>query len=266
MTAQEARELFKANALKAGLTEEQIKGTLEAWGSNEAFSKVMTETFVPRPEVDRTISDYTKKVEAADKNVNTWREWYEKQAKPAYESNLKTADKLKKYESTYGELNEDSTFQQKAEASKSTGLTMEQLEEKLKERDNAYVGFTKTMMKISQDYSRRFGEDLDVDALEEFVRKRGVDPQTGYELYVAPKVKEREAAQHQAELKAAREEAVRDYASKHRLPTDNAPKEPHMIFDADQMKLKEGVNPDRASRDAFMDGYQNYAELTKTGT
>lgn len=258
MTAQEARELFKANALKAGLTEDVIKGTLDLWGSNESFGKVVLDTFVPRPEVDRALSDSRTKVEEATKTVSTWKDWYEKQAKPAYEQNIKSIDRLKKYEQTYGELDAEASNADKGKAAAATGLTKEEVETMLRERDGRIGSVLKTVTDASVDHYIRFKEKLNLNELEKFAIERGLPPDAAYEQFIQPRVTAQTTAEWEAKVKAAREEGARDALSRAHLPTESRSKTPHMIFDADQLKIKDGVNPDRASREAFLDGYANY--------
>ena len=258
MTAQEARELFKANALKAGLTEDVIKGTLDLWGSNESFGKVVLDTFVPRPEVDRALSASKAEVEATKQYRATLEKWKKDEADPAYRSHLASIDRLKKYEQLYGELDADASNADKGKVAAATGLTKEEVETMLRERDGRIGNVLKTVTDASVDHYIRFKEKLNLNELEKFAIEKGLPPDVAYEQYIQPRVTAQTNAEWEAKVKAARDEGARDALSRANLPTESKPKTPHMIFDADQFKVKDGVNPERASRDAFLDGYANY--------
>ena len=135
------------------------------------------------------------------------------------------------------------------------------VEDKLKQRDGAYVGLTKTAVRISSDYMQRFKDILDVDAVEKLALEKGLPLDQAYKEFIAPKEQAALEARHKEDIEKAKAEAIRDYQSRLKLPIDTKPKEAHPFFDRKSPeKDKSELDQDRSSKDAFMQGWNNYVE------
>lgn len=252
MNAAETKAYFEGLAQKAGIPAEKIAGVLQAL-EDESVGKVVLDAFVPRPEFSKGLDGERAKAEQA---IATWKNWYEKDAKPAYDANVQGVELLKKYKERFGDL--DMTSDDKHAAAAASGLTREDfqklLNEELAKRDTAYVGLTKTAVKVAQDYMNRFKKPLDVDGLEKFALEKGLPLDSAYKEFIAPEVESARNAEWEAKLKAAREEGARDALSKVRNPIDARPKDqPHMFWD--RKEVPQGTTEqqqDRASREAFL--------------
>ena len=138
------------------------------------------------------------------------------------------------------------------------------VENQLRMRDAAYVGLTKTAVRISADFTRRFNDTLDVDAVEKLAMERGLTLDQAYKEFIAPKEQAALEARHKEDIEKAKAEAVRDYQSRMKLPIDTKPREAHPFFDRKEPD-KSVTNPDTHSREAFMQGWNEYEhELQKS--
>ena len=155
-------------AKKAGLPEEKAKAVLEALG-DEAVAKAFNEGFKALPDYSRDLDrvrDETKASTAATVK-GEYDKWYQETALPAYQANLQGVETLKKYQATYGPL-DDAAANAASNGNRPNPdvLTKKEFEEALRSRDQMYVNLTKTATRIATDYYHRFKEPLDVDAVE----------------------------------------------------------------------------------------------------
>jgi hypothetical protein len=99
----------------------------------------------------------------------------------------------------------------------------------IEQRDRTFAERTakvlKDAIKASQDHMKRFGEPLDVDACEKYAVEHNLPPDMAYKEYIEPKAKEMETKAWEAKITAAKEEAIKDYASRNKLPIDTKPRE-----------------------------------------
>jgi hypothetical protein len=120
-------------------------------------------------------------------------------------------------------------------------------------------------VRISADYTKRFQDTLDVDAVEKLALEKGLPLDQAYKEYIAPKEQAATEARHKDEIEKAKAEAVRDFQSRMKLPVDTRPKEAHPYFDRKSPEAgKTDQDQDRSSREEFMKGWNDYeAEVTK---
>ena len=81
---QYAQDLFK----KAGVPKEKMDAILEALGDDtvqKAFKEGFVETPTHHSEFDRFKGEQTRARESAEAEANRLKEWYSKEAQPAYE-------------------------------------------------------------------------------------------------------------------------------------------------------------------------------------
>ena len=108
---------------------------------------------------------------------------------------------------------------------------------------------------------QRFKDILDVDAVEKLALEKGLPLDQAYKEFIAPKEQAALEARHKEDIEKAKAEAIRDYQSRLKLPIDTKPKEAHPFFDRKSPeKDKSELDQDRSSKDAFMQGWNNYVE------
>ena len=259
--ATDIKQYWQELAKKAGLSDEMAKPVLEALGQ-EAVAKAFNEGFKPMPDYSRDLDgvrDRTK-VETAAAVKAQYDEWYQRTALPAYQEHLKAVELTKKYQETYGPL--DSTNPNpgnNGNAAHESVFTKKEFEEAMAAKLQAWSSDLLTVNRHSLDYYHRFKEPLDVGAVAKFAQEKGIaSVDEAYRQYTAPKTAEIEKTALEARIKSEREEAVRDYASKHQLPVAPRARDPHPLFD--RTAVKDGTDPERASRDAFMEGWSKAQE------
>lgn len=267
MTNEEAKAHFQKLAQDAGLSKEQTETVLQAM-ENEKFRTGVSAGY-------KRHEDYSREMDQMRTEKQRLRDWYEKEELPKYQSYQQGLDKLAKYREVYGDIDEDQGLnipQANGNGNRrsAAGMTKEEvdryIEDKLRLRDGAYVGLTKTAMKISADYMKRFNDLLDVDAVEKIALDKGLPLDQAYKEFIAPKEQAAMEARHKEEIEKAKAEAVRDYQSRMHLPVDTKPRDAHPFFDRKTVEPgKTDQDQDRSSREEFMKGWNDYAaEVTKT--
>lgn len=256
------RQYWQEIATKAGLPEDKVSAISGVLG-DESVARAFRQGFVPVPEHHSTLDQMKNRVTSREQELN---DWYQRVAVPAYQSNLSGIEKLRQYESLYGEIDGSATNNPGAETMNLTPEEIDRrLEEKLRARDQAFVGLVKAIPRMSFDYYKRFGEVLDSDAVEKIALENGLPPDLAYERYIAPKVEAQRSVELEAKIKAAREEGYRDALSKSHLPVDSTPRDSNPFFEREEPKPgTSDLEQDRGSRQAFLEGWNNYAdELAK---
>lgn len=256
------RQYMQELAAKAGVSPELSAKLQEALG-NEAVSKVFADGLVARPDYSRDLDkvrDETKSMTKAQ-----WDDWYNREVKPVAEHNFKLAQQAEQYRTLYGDLDGTAAPKPNGNGGSVDGngnyLTREELTRMLAERDGAHVNLAKTLNKISFDHYRRFGAELDLNEIEKLSREQNLPADLAYERYIAPKVADQQKQQHEAALKAAREEGFRDGASRRGTPLDAGQREVSLLFDRTAAPdASDTRSAEQKSMDAFFKGWQEAAE------
>ncbi len=261
MTLEEAKAHFTKLAQDSGMDAESTKTVLQAM-ENEKFRTGLAAGY-------KRHDEYSREMDSVRAEKQRLKDWYEKEELPKYQVYQAGAEELRKYKEAYGNL-DDGGLNNGGNGNgngngrgNGHGMTQEQLdkylEDKLKQRDSAYVGLTKTAVRISSDYTKRFQDTLDVDAVEELALKKGLPLDQAYKEYIAPKEQAATEARHKAEIEAAKAEAVRDFTSRMKLPIDSKPHEAHPFFERKGPEAgKTEADMDRASKEEFMKGWNDY--------
>lgn len=258
MNRAEAKAYFSNLAQKENLSGAEIDTIIKSF-DDEKLAKVILDAFVPRPEYSSALNTKQAEAEAAVKEQKRLLDWYEKEGKPAYETNKQGIDKLQKYIEMYGEL-ENATDRRNAAAA--TGLTKEEvqkmLQDGLQEQAGRTVSLVKMATRLGIDHYKTFQETLDVDALEKIALEKGLPLEVAYKELVGPKLEERREAAFKKQLDDKYKEGLRDARTKGDIPGDTKSKEPNLL--TDRVQIPDKTDPDKMSRAAFFDGWENYAE------
>src|SRR5262245_21022064 len=259
MTPKEAKDHFTKLAQEAGLGKDETAAILQAM-DNEKFISGISQGYKRHDEYSRGLDE----VRAEKARLQNW---YEKEELPKYQAWQTDIDKLKRYRDTYGDFEDDDQGLNNGRNARGNanrpGVSKEELDkyfdEKLRQRDAAYVGLTKTAVKISADYTKRFGDTLDVDAVEKMALEKGLSLDQAYKEYIAPKEDAAREGRHQEDIKKAKEEATRDYQARLKIPVDTKPREAHPFYDRKTPdKNVSDLDQDRGSREEFMKGWNDY--------
>jgi hypothetical protein len=265
MTPEEAKAHFTKLAQDAGLDAEQQKAVLQAI-DNEKFRTNLTAGY-------KRHDEFSREMDAVRAEKEKLKTWYEKEELPKYQQYVQSAEELRRYKEMFGDIEDGKGGDGKGGNGRGNGagagMSKEEIdryfEDKLKQRDSAYVDLMKKVNSISADHMKRFGEPLDMDAVEKIAVERGIDVRMAYKELIAPKEQAAMEARHKEDIEKAKAEAVRDFQSRNHLPLDSRPKEHHPYFDRKQAEAgKTDLDADRSSRDEFLKGWNDYeAEQTK---
>ena len=142
-------------------------------------------------------------------------------------------------------------------------------QDELQRRENVQIQLLKDGMKLASSHVHEFHEPLDVDALEKIAIDKKLTLRAAYEDMVGSRRTEAQTKSFEARLAQAREEGAREFASKHRIPTDSQPREYHAILDRDPSKqITDGYVPnsghvtplmERKLRDNFVEAWDSAA-------
>jgi hypothetical protein len=226
------REYWKTLAQEAGISAEENEKVLKALSDAknvESFNK----EFVPRStfssQLDRQRDDLRKLYE------DNYKQWYDRDVTPEISKRdqalAKAQAKLQAFETTYGRLDDATETTDPSVVRTGSGdyISRKDFEAMMDQRDKTFAERTarvlKDVVKSSQDHMKRFGEPLDVDAWEKFAVENNLPPDQAYAKFIEPRAKEFEEKALNARITREREEAVKDYASRNKLPIDTKPRE-----------------------------------------
>ena len=263
MTKDEAKAYALKIAKESGMDEATTTQIAAAFDNDKFFNG-----FVPRPEVDRALdSERGKYRDVHARNEYLEKEWLPS-AKQAESQAKSIVAKYNKYVQTYGDIDESDPASVRS-AAMNTGMTEDKIRELLSRelgtalsaRDQA----TLDLMEIREDYMERFKKRLPMKDFERQVaeaRKTGNNDSLSaiYRDWVAPELDKMTPHRFSDDELKARdkrlaEDAVKDFASRNRVPVDARPREAHMLLDNAKLRAeKDKANGSAQSgRDAFLE-------------
>ncbi len=271
MTKEEAKEQFAK--LASGLSKEQ-QDAIAAALENEDFREGVTKGFMLNADYSKSKKQLAEEKKKAEQEYADKYQELSKWAKDhgqTIEQAKKVYDEYQKYVTTYGTLDGNNPSPNGNNgAPNGTSMTPEAMQKILDERLQQFGGgvtsLVKTAVRLSGDYNKRFGEPLDVEALDTFLaEQRKADPNLtldgAYKLMIEPKLEERRKSEFEDAIRNAREDERKKVLSTHHIPVDNGPKEYSPAWDPkrhDIAKLPAEQQEDNA-RAGFME------EWTKAG-
>lgn len=176
-------------------------------------------------ELAQAQSAFEAEVAEARQNIADWQDWYATKVRETAEVD----SKLKAYQETYGELDEEGTTVTDPKQRTTHGLTQEELQTALQTRDQLAIKFADMLTDIKLDHQRDFNEKLDSSALMEYASKKGLPLDLAYRELVAPKVEERRAQDLTKRIDEAREEGRRAALTEHKLPISPPHRDMHVL-------------------------------------
>lgn len=261
MTAAEAKQEFEKLAKDSGLTEDQMKAVLQAF-DNEKFAKGVGTGYARHSEYSSALDklkNAESKIGQYEDKIGQYEDWYTKQAAPAITAAQQVAQRLQQYEAQYGPL-DDQTVRDRKAAAGALGVTREELDKVLKERSDAstaaFVEYERQMGDIRLDHFARFGEKMDMDKFEKFMREsKSADIPGAYMKYVEPRMEEKRNKDFEDRIKKERDEAVRDFASRHKIPTETRPEPTSPLEDLMKLKRDKDYDGDSKAKEAFVSAW-----------
>ncbi|HLZ39404.1 MAG TPA: hypothetical protein VKQ11_00485 [Candidatus Sulfotelmatobacter sp.] len=250
MTAAEAKKEFAKLAKEHGLSDEQQTAVLQAF-ENEKFAGAVATGYARHSEYSSALD---KKREFEEK-LATYEKWYKEQATPAIQFANSKLTALEEYEKRFGKLDDESTPGEKKAAAGAAGLTREEIEKLLEQRNNAlsgaFVDYERTMGDIRDEYRDTFGKRLPVGELEKFMREQKItDLQVAYERWTKPQLEEVRTKQREEERKKDREEWERDFRSRNKMPSEQRPEPTTVLEDLTKIRHQKDYNENAQNEEA----------------
>lgn len=226
--------------------DEDVKAALLKAADNAELAKKVSKDIMAAPDYSRAMDDLTKQKK---ENVD----YYNKLV--ATESHNQGI--IKKYEDAYGALPEDG--KKPLVVTGADVITKKEHEESINRIGQQSIQVTKVAMWASSDYMHRFGKVLDPDALEKHALEKGMPLRQAYDDFIKPLVTEQDTKKNAEAIELAKAEAVRDYASKNKLPVDST-KEP-TPFLSNVLKSNDAnkAATSTSARDGFVDAWNNFS-------
>lgn len=210
----------------AGVAERQA--ILDAFEKSDTAKKRLSDDVLRQADYSRNMDELRKK---------------QKETQDFYAQMLTDTDKNQQvvnqyaaenqqYKAKYGDL-DDSGERKVIQTATGDFISKKEYEEELKRRDANYIGLLEVGLDIVGKHMYEFKEPLNIAALKKEAIEKNLSLQQAYDQMVMPRRTEAQAAALKTQLDAARAEGARDFASKHKLPIDSAPREYHVIHDRD---------------------------------
>jgi len=264
-------EYWKSLAQDADLSDEEKAKVLKVLSNDktvEGFNKEFVTRSTFSSELDKQRDGLKKQYEGH------YQKWYDEKVVPELTKRdqdlVKARTQLNAFEQTYGKLDNAQLTADPDVVKTGSGdyISRKDLEALLDQRDKLFADRTasvlKTAIKVSQDYSKRFGKPLDVDAWEKYAVEHDLPPELAYKEFIQPEVEEYDKKALDERIKREREEAVKDYASRNRLPIDTKP--PELSPLAASLKLEQDKVPtnDRQRYELFQEAMAEVKDEAST--
>ena len=235
MTKEEAKEQFKK--LAGGLSKEQ-QDAIAAALENETFADEVSKGFMLNADYSRNKKELAaEKKKAEEEYADKYQELskWAKDHSQTIEQAKKVWDDYNKYVQTYGPADgQNPNPNGNHGAPNGASLTPDQLKTILDERLQQFGGGVTSLVKdavsLSGDYYKRYGENLPVEDLDNFLaEQRKNDPSISlkgaYKLFIEPRLEERRQTEFKEAIEKARKDEREKILSTHHIPVDNGPKE-----------------------------------------
>lgn len=231
--AQTPEQFFSEMCKEAGMDEAQTAAIL-AVAKNEKLAPKLAET------IRRSTDDFNAmhgRVKAAETKVAGYDAWYQ-DAQTKYATTVSELEALRQRATNPNPQNPQTppNFDTSKFIAKDDVLAM------LNERDNRVAGAMKEVGRIASRHAAMFGEELDTDAIEALAIEKRLGITDAYNLFVKPRVDERNTEAQKKRDQQIRDEAVRDFASKRNLPADPVPSQRSFIVATPEQKPPGGTD------------------------
>jgi len=93
-----------------------------------------------------------------------------------------------------------------------------------------FAGVIKDTARIASRHAAKFGEELDLEAIDKLAQEQNLPISAAYDRWIQPRIEERQKKEFDEQLKKARDEGARDALSRHKLPIDPIPTDSAPVF------------------------------------
>lgn len=206
------------------------KAALEAAFGNESVAAKLRDGVLARSDYSRQ-SDalrterqrFEQDVQTAKERISGWEDWYARTSSEFAQQE----ETLKQYQSQFGQI--DGT--QRPGMSKEDVAKMLQSEIEKQKRDlmDNHLALVDKLTDIKFDHQRQFGESLKTTEFLKYAQDSGLPADIAYREFIRPRIEEQNKKDFAEQLKKAREEGRKEYASEHKLPVTSLAREPHVL-------------------------------------
>lgn len=202
--------------------------------ANDQLLKPLQDGFLRQEDYSRKMDEVTTLKTSVENQIAEWRTWYNEAVK-------RDAEREEELQKLRGNPNPTPT-----PTPTPTGLTKKEIEE----REGRMISIVKQGMRLASRHAAKFGEELDVDAIEKIAVEKGLTLDRAYEEYIKPRVDAQTKADQEAAIRKAREEGIQEGLSKRGVPGEGE-REFHPVFrrpvganETDPAKLTDGQRRD----------------------
>lgn len=222
----------KRDAFKEALTDGAKSKLREGVLARSDYSRQSDELRKEREAFNATVAE-------ANRNIDGWKDWYKQTATET--ASMK--ERLEKYSDTYGDLDEGV---KNKKPSLDLDAVNKNIDERLKDRDAAAIGFADQLTDLKIDHWNKYKEKLNTADLLKICDADKVNLTQGYKTLTAEREETARKKEFDDAVKSAREEGAKEYASKHNIPFSPAPTGPS-VMDAFTNKDIPRTHRDRVS-------------------
>jgi hypothetical protein len=218
----DVRQYIEQLAQTAGLSDEEKANVLKVV-SNEKFSKALGDDVLRQ-------QDYSRNMDGLRADRQKWEKWYADslQWRAEEEARLQALANGNANADPYRQVNPAlANFDPEAYRKQ----LLADIQKSNDTRDAQVVSLLKDGIGLGTRHMYEFKEPLDTEALAKIAVEKGLTLAQAYDSMVAPRRAEAQKVKYDADLKAAREEGAREFASTHKIPIDTAPREYHPLLD-----------------------------------
>jgi hypothetical protein len=199
-------------AQQAGL-DASVRDTMLKALDNPNFAKGIQDGVTRQSEFSRSMDDLRNQAAALAENRDKWQKWHD--ANVTYVKELETKTGV------------DPSRRATPTNDGTVTLTQAQLDKALEAERNKVtaigVNITKAAVRVMDDYRSRFGEALDLDALEKLALEKILSIDAAYKEVIAPKVTAQQEIAQKKSIEDGIKAGVSAELSKRNLPIDSAP-------------------------------------------
>jgi hypothetical protein len=175
---------------------------------DEKLLKPLDDGFLRQEDYSRSMDTLAKSRTEFETQQKTWRDWYA-------EATTRDAERESELQTLRAKVNGNPNPNPNPNPAP-TGLTKKEIEE----REGRMINIVKQGMRLASRHAAKFGEELDVDALEKIAVERGLTLDLAYDQYIAPRVQAATKLAQDEAVKKAREEGIQEGLSKRDVPSE----------------------------------------------
>lgn len=239
------KEYLEKLAQEGGMDEATKAAFLKVISNNELL-KPLQDGFLRQEDYSRKMDEVSTTRKAVETQIAQWRDWYNVAVERDAAREAELIELRKKAGGSGGDGGSGGAGGGAGGAGGPGYLSKADFEKLMAQERGQLIGLTKDAMRIAARHAVEFPKvPFDVNAIEKIALEKGLTVEKAYDEYIRPQVEERNKADVEARIAAARAEGLKEGLSKHGLPDDaSTPRGHHVLFD----RPKPDATPDTRSR------------------